>query len=29
MVDGSRVHLVRERERIAALYAGEHTLPRD
>jgi diaminopimelate decarboxylase len=29
MVDGVRVHVVRERERIADLYAGEHTLPRD
>jgi diaminopimelate decarboxylase len=29
MVDGARVHVVRERERIADLYAGEHTLPRD
>ncbi len=29
MVDGTRVHVVRERERIADLYAGEHTLPRD
>lgn len=29
MVDGARVHVVRERERIADLFAGEHTLPRD
>jgi diaminopimelate decarboxylase len=29
IVDGSRVHLVRERERVADLFAGEHTLPRD
>ena len=29
MVDGARVHVVREREHIADLYAGEHTLPRD
>ncbi len=29
MVDGSRVHLVRERERVADLFAGERTLPRD
>jgi len=27
MVDISKVHLVRERESIAALYAGEHVLP--
>jgi diaminopimelate decarboxylase len=29
MVDGPRMHVVRERERIADLFAGEHTLPRD
>ena len=29
MVDGSRVHLVRERERVVDLFAGERTLPRD
>ncbi|HYF57473.1 MAG TPA: diaminopimelate decarboxylase [Burkholderiaceae bacterium] len=29
MVDGERAHLIRERERIADLFAGEHTLPRD
>lgn len=29
MVDGTRAHLVRERERNADLFAGEHTLPRD
>ena len=28
IVDGERVHLVRERERIAELFAGEHLLPR-
>jgi diaminopimelate decarboxylase len=27
MVDGSAVHLVRERERVADLFAGEHRLP--
>jgi len=27
MVDGAAVHLVRERERIADLFAGEHPLP--
>jgi len=27
MVDGSEVHLVRERETIAQLWAGEHLLP--
>jgi len=27
MVDGTTVHLVREREQIADLFAGEHTLP--
>jgi len=27
LVDGDAVHLVRERERIADLYAGEHRLP--
>ncbi|HEX7811932.1 MAG TPA: diaminopimelate decarboxylase [Burkholderiales bacterium] len=27
MVDGDRVHLIRERERIQDLYAGEHLLP--
>jgi diaminopimelate decarboxylase len=29
MVDGPRMHVVREREHIADLFAGEHTLPRD
>jgi diaminopimelate decarboxylase len=29
MVDGPRMHVVRERERIADLFAGEHTLPRN
>jgi diaminopimelate decarboxylase len=29
IVDGARVHLVRERERVADLFAGEHMLPRD
>ena len=29
LVDGHAMHLVRERETVAALYAGEHTLPRD
>ena len=28
MVDGSTVHLVRERESLPALYAGEHILPK-
>ena len=27
MVDGSKVHIVRERETIASLYANEHVLP--
>jgi diaminopimelate decarboxylase len=27
MVDGTAVHLVREREQIADLFAGEHRLP--
>lgn len=27
MVDGAQAHLVRRRERLAELYAGEHTLP--
>lgn len=27
LVDGNRVHLVRERERIEQLFAGEHVLP--
>jgi diaminopimelate decarboxylase len=27
MVDGDRVHLIRDREPIAALFAGEHLLP--
>jgi diaminopimelate decarboxylase len=27
MVDGDRVHLVRERETIASLFAGESVLP--
>ena len=27
MVDGDQAHLVRERERIEALYAGESLLP--
>jgi diaminopimelate decarboxylase len=29
IVDGARAHLVRERERVADLFAGEHTLPQD
>ena len=29
MVDGAQAHLVRRRERLAELYAGEHTLPAD
>ena len=29
LVDGERVHLARERESLAALYAGEHLLPAD
>jgi hypothetical protein len=29
MVDGTRVHLVRERERVADLFASERALPRD
>jgi diaminopimelate decarboxylase len=29
LVDGDRVHLARERESLAALYAGEHLLPAD
>jgi diaminopimelate decarboxylase len=29
MVDGSTVHLVREREPLESLFAGERTLPRD
>jgi diaminopimelate decarboxylase len=29
MVDGETVHLVREREPLASLFAGERTLPRD
>jgi diaminopimelate decarboxylase len=29
MVDGTRVHLVRERERVADLFAHERTLPSD
>ena len=29
MVDGERMHLVREREQIAQLYAGERALPAD
>jgi diaminopimelate decarboxylase len=28
MVDGATVHVVRERERVTDLFAGEHTLPR-
>jgi diaminopimelate decarboxylase len=28
IVDGAAAHLVRERERVADLFAGEHTLPR-
>jgi diaminopimelate decarboxylase len=28
IVDGAAVHVVRERERVADLFAGEHTLPR-
>ncbi|MBM3391385.1 MAG: diaminopimelate decarboxylase [Betaproteobacteria bacterium] len=27
MVDGGRIHLVREREQVAQLFAGEHVLP--
>jgi len=27
MVDGSSLHLIRERESIAQLWAGEHLLP--
>jgi len=27
LVDGSELHLVRERETIARLWAGEHLLP--
>jgi diaminopimelate decarboxylase len=27
MVDGDQVHLVRERETVASLYAGESVLP--
>ncbi len=27
MVDGDRMHLIRERERVQDLFAGEHTLP--
>ena len=27
MVDGDTIHLVRERETIESLYAGEHVLP--
>jgi diaminopimelate decarboxylase len=27
MVDGSQMHLIRERESIASLWAGEHLLP--
>ena len=27
MVDGSQVHVVRERETVPQLYAGEHLLP--
>jgi diaminopimelate decarboxylase len=29
MVDGETLHLIRQRERITELYAGERTLPRD
>ena len=29
LVDGDQVHLVRERESLASLYAGEHLLPAD
>ena len=29
LVDGERVHLARERESLATLYAGEHLLPAD
>ena len=29
MVDGATVHLVREREHVAELYARERTIPRD
>jgi hypothetical protein len=28
MVDGGTVHVVRERERVTDLFAGEHTLAR-
>jgi len=27
MVDGEHIHLIRERETIAQLWAGEHLLP--
>mgnify|MGYP002621021944 CR=1 FL=1 len=27
MVDGDQVHVIRERERVASLFAGEHLLP--
>ena len=27
MVDGDRVHLIREREELRSLFAGEHLLP--
>jgi len=27
MVDGNQVYLIRERENIAQLWAGEHLLP--
>jgi diaminopimelate decarboxylase len=29
MVDGDRVHLIREREELRSLFAGEHLLPPD
>ena len=28
MLDGEQVHLIREREQVPALYAGEHLIPR-
>ncbi|MDO8419590.1 MAG: diaminopimelate decarboxylase, partial [Rubrivivax sp.] len=29
MLDGARVHLIREREAVRALFAGEHLLPKE
>ena len=29
MVDGDRIHLIRERETLESLYAGEHVLPEE